>query len=137
MIFNSIPTFRSSLDQLCKKERNGYHLCKNDIYKALENMSFKDIWELNYLIKDSGNIRVIKLRVPNSFQNLSSADGFRLIICCNRTYEMITFLNLYPKRGKLGMADQTKEDFKRQLNLYGSCLKDSLLVTHDLETWEA
>jgi hypothetical protein len=130
--FYSISTFRTSIEQLCRKERDGYHLCKSDICNLLKDLTFQDIWAKNYLIRDLNEIRVIKLRIPNSFQNLSSADGFRLIICCNRKYKSINFLNVYPKRGKLAQMDQSPFEYKRQLKEYAESLKSNILIEHDI-----
>lgn len=130
--FQSISTFRDSLENLCRKEKNGYHSCKKDICNLLNNQSFNNIWEMNFRVKDLDNIRVIKIRVQNSFQNLSSADGFRLIVCCNKKQQTVAFLNIYPKRGKLAQLDQSKEEFKRQLKTYLSALQNKQLVQHDI-----
>ncbi len=130
--FHSISTFRDSLENLCRKEKNGYHSCKKDICNQLNNQSFDNIWEMNFRVKDLDNIRVIKIRVQNSFQNLSSSDGFRLIVCCNKKQQTVAFLNIYPKRGKLAQLDQSKEEFKRQLKTYLSAFQSKQLVQHDI-----
>ena len=130
--FHSISTFRDSLENLCRKEKNGYHSCKKDICDLLKGLSFNDIWELNFRVRDLDNIRVIKIRIQNSFQNLSSADGFRLIVCCNKKHQTVVFLNIYPKRGKLGQLDQSKEEFKRQLKTYLSAHQSNQLVEHNI-----
>lgn len=130
--FHSILTFRNSLESLCRKEKNGYHSCKKDICDLLKNLSFDEIWEMNFRIRDMNSIRVIKIRVQNSFQNLSSSDGFRLIVCCNNKYKTVAFLNIYAKRGKLGMLNQSKEESVRQLKIYLSDLKDDILIKHDI-----
>ena len=82
--FYSISIFRDSLESLCRKDKNGYTSCSEDICNHFRVVSFNDIWEMQTRLKDNGDFRVIKIRVQNSLQNLSSADGFRLIICCNR-----------------------------------------------------
>ena len=130
--FYSIPTFRTSIEQLCRKERDGYHLCKSDICNLFKEFAFQDIWAKNYLIRDLNDIRIIKLRIPNSFQNLSSADGFRLIICCNNKYKTVNLLNIYPKRGKLAQMDQSPFEYKRQLKEYAELLKSGNLIEHDI-----
>lgn len=130
--FYSITTFRNSVEQLCRKEKDGYHLCKIDICSTFKDLSFDDIWAKNYLIKDLNDIRIIKIRVPNSFLNLSSADGFRIIICCNRKYKTINLLNIYPKRGRLAQMDQPSSEYKRQLKEYADLLKSNKLVNHDI-----
>lgn len=121
--FYSISTFRDSLYQLCRKDRDGYHSCKKDICNLLKDLSFDDILEMNFTIRDLPNVRLSKIRVQNSFQNLSSADGFRLIVCCNKANKTICFLNIYPKRGKLQQFDQSKEEYKRQIKTYLSAQK--------------
>lgn len=128
----SISTFRISIEQLCRKKRDGYHLCKSDICNIFKDLTFQDIWAKNYLIRDLNDIRIIKLRIPNSFQNLSSADGFRLIICCNKKYKTVNLLNMYPKRGKLAQMDQSPFEYKRQLKEYAELLKSGNLVEHDI-----
>jgi hypothetical protein len=130
--FHSISTFRDSLERLCRREKDGYHSCKKDITALFLGLSFDDIWEMNFRVRDLDNIRVIKIRVQNSSQNLSSADGFRLIVCCNRKTQTVAFLNVYPKRGKLGQLDQSKEEFKRQLKTYLSAQQNNELVEHDI-----
>jgi hypothetical protein len=83
-------------------------------------------------LRDLGDVRVIKIRVQNSHQNLSSADGFRLIICCNRKYRTVAFLNVYAKRGKLGQLDQSKEEYKQQLRDYSICFKSKTFIKHNI-----
>lgn len=132
MTFLSMATFRSSLLSLCRRPRDGYHSCKTDICHYFKELSFDDIWCKPYLIHDSADIRIIKIRLPISCQNLSSANGFRLIICCNRKYQSVIFLNLYPKRGKLGMLDQSPTEYKRQLKEYATSFKADSMVVHDI-----
>jgi hypothetical protein len=130
--FNSISIFRDSLNNLCRKERYGYQSCKKDVCDLLKEYSFEDIRDMNFRLRDLDSIRLIKLRVQNSFQNLSKSDGFRLIICCNKKYETVTFLNIYPKRGKLAQIDQSKEEYKSQLRNYFSEFKNDELVQHNI-----
>lgn len=130
--YSSIFKFRNSLETLCRREKDGYWSCKKDICFLLKELSFDDIWEINFRVKYLDNIRVIKIRIQNSFQNLSSADGFRLIVCCNRKYQSVVFLNIYPKRGKLGQLDQSKEEFKQQLKTYLVASQNKQLVQHNI-----
>lgn len=132
-LFQSISNFRISLESLCRKEKYGYHSCNKDICDALSGLSFDDIWEMKFLLRELENIRLIKLRIKNSHQNLSSSDGFRLIICCNRKYQSVTFLNIYPKRGKLGRLDQSKEEYKQQLRTYLTAMRENTLILHDIK----
>jgi mRNA-degrading endonuclease RelE of RelBE toxin-antitoxin system len=128
LAFHSISTFRQSVENLCRKEKNGYQSCKKDICDFFSDLSIEDIWELNTRLREMGSIRVIKVRLKNSFQNLSSSDGFRLIVCCNKKTQTVVFLNIYPKRGKLGQLDQSREEYKRQLKIYAEELSNNKLV---------
>jgi hypothetical protein len=87
---------------------------------------------MNYKLRELGDIRILKIRVQNSGQNLSSADGFRLILLCNRKNQTVTFLNVYPKRGKLALLNQSKEETIRQVNSYSEELKSGILVRHQI-----
>lgn len=127
--FNSISTFRDSLEKLCNKKRDGYTTCQKDICELLGPRTFDEIWEMNTRLKDNGDIRILKIRVQNSGQSLSSSDGFRLIVMCNRKHKTITFLNVYPKKGKHGMLDQGREETKRQVI---KC-KEEAKIRHDIQ----
>jgi hypothetical protein len=131
--FYSISTFRNSIENICRREKYGYNSCIKDICDLLKPYSFDSIWEMNYRVRDLDNIRVIKIRIQNSLQNLSSSDGFRLIVCCNKKYQSVIFLNIYPKRGKLGQLDQSKEEFKQQLKNYLTSFQNNQLVQHNID----
>jgi hypothetical protein len=132
LLIYSISIFRASLANLSKKEKYGYHLCAQDICRLFAEKSFEDVWEMNYRVKDLNDIRIIKIRIPNSFQNLSSADGFRLIVCCIKKSKTIILLNIHPKRGKLAMLDQSPADYKIQLSRAIEELLNKSVKQHDI-----
>lgn len=88
---------------------------------------------MNFLVREIGNLRIIKLRIQNSEQNLSKADGYRLIVLCNKKYDEVVLLKVYPKRGKHGKSDLSKSEYKQLLKLYGEEKKATALVPHNLE----
>jgi hypothetical protein len=114
----SIAIFRNALEGLCRKEKFGYISCIKDICDFFHGKNFEEVWSMNTRLREIENIRLIKIRLQNSQQHLSSADGFRLIICSNKKDQSVCFLNIYPKRGKLGQLDQGKEAYKIQLKAY-------------------
>ena len=130
--FVSINVFRDSLESLCKKEKYGYSSCIKDIENVFKDLTFDQIWDLHTRLIENGDVRVIKVRIPNSGQNLSKSDGFRLIILCNKKYKHIALLNVYAKRGKLAQLDQAKEQTKYQVSCYAKNLKESSLVVYKL-----
>ena len=130
--FCSTQTFRQSVERLCKRRSDNNHSCEKDISKHLKDWSFNDIFEMKMRLKDLGEIRVLKIRIPNSHQNLSSSNGWRLIVCCHKKYECIALLNIYPKRGKGSQLDQSPEETKNQLREYLANRTDNTLVEYKL-----
>ena len=133
MNFVSTSAFRESLNKLTKREESGYKSCITDICNELKAASFDDIFNRHFLIRQTGVIRVIKLRIQNSDQNLSSAAGYRLIIICNPKHDHVALLEIYPKKGKYSKTDLTKHEYKDIVNCYGNELKRNELITHDIQ----
>lgn len=118
---------------LCKRKDTGYNSRSTDICDALKELSFDDIFNLHFLIREIGDLRVIKLRLKNSELNLSSADGYRLILVCNKKHDHVGLLKIYPKRGKHSKMDLSKSEYKELLKIYGAELKTGKLKSHDLQ----
>lgn len=132
MNFVSTSSFRESLSKLTKRTDSGYKSCCKDLCNELKNASFEDIFNRHFLIRELGDLRVIKLRIQNSHLKLSSAAGYRLIIICNRKYDNIAFIEVYPKKGKHSKMDLTKTEYRNAVNSYGHELKSDQLITHDI-----
>jgi hypothetical protein len=128
----STSTFRDSLKLICKRPENGYSSCCHDICDELINKSIDDVFVMNFLIREIGEIRIIKIRIQNSEQNLSKANGFRLIVLCNKKYDEVTLLKVYPKRGKYGQSDLQKSEYKFLLKSYAEEKKAKNLVVHNI-----
>jgi len=86
-----------------------------DICKVLLSMEANTIRDTNDRIKQYGNFRVIKLRLPNSGQHLSRPDGFRLIYYVSLISDDVALLRVYPKRGPQGVVDIVDEEYDRLL----------------------
>jgi len=74
--FVSTSTFRESLKKLTKRSDSGYKSCHLDICNELKDVSFDDIFNRHFLVRESGDLRIIKLRIQNSDLNMSSAAGY-------------------------------------------------------------
>jgi hypothetical protein len=48
-----------------------------------------------------GEIRLIKVRLQNLDLKLGLADGYRLIIICNKSRDHVGLLKVYPKRASM------------------------------------
>jgi hypothetical protein len=130
--FVSTSSFRNSLTLLTKRPDSGYKSCPKDLCNALKDLSFEDIFNRNFLIREMGPLRVIKIRVQNSDLKYSSAAGYRAIIACNVKYDHVAFLEIYPKKGKYSKADLRKNEYKEIIDVYGKELKSGTLVKHDI-----
>jgi hypothetical protein len=71
--FVSTSTFRESLKKLTKRSDSGYKSCCLDICSELKDASFNDIFNRHFLVKESGDLRILKLRIQNTDQNTGSA----------------------------------------------------------------
>jgi hypothetical protein len=129
----STSSFREAKKLLTKRRENGYSSCPKDICDALKDLDFDSIFNLHFLVREIGEVRVIKLRLKNSDQNLSSAQGFRLIILCNKRYRHVALLKIYPKRGKYSKSDLTKHEYKELLTIYRNELKDGSVKELDVK----
>ena len=127
-MFLCTSDFVNSLKKLQKKPKAGYSSCKEDIRYVLGERSFDEIWELRDQIKDyTPSKRLIKLRVPNSGQNLSKRDGFRLFMLLDKDKELITFLYVYPKRGKYARTNITDQERENLAKTYFEEFKNNSL----------
>jgi mRNA-degrading endonuclease RelE of RelBE toxin-antitoxin system len=127
LLFFTTSVFRNSFQKLTKRDDSGYISCRDDISICFKEQSFDDIYVRNHLLRQMGGLRVIKIRIQNSHLTLSSAAGYRLIICCNPTKNHIVFLDIYPKRGKYSKSDLLPSEFKDLLKVYSKELKDGSL----------
>lgn len=132
MDFVSTSTFRKSIQLLTKRDASGYKSCCKDICNELENASFDDIFNKHFLVKESGDVRIIKLRIQNSDLKISSAAGYRLIIICNKKHNHIAFLEIYPKKGRHSKSDLTKYEFKDIMNTYATELRSGSFIKHNI-----
>jgi hypothetical protein len=139
LIFLTTSTFRSEFNLLTKRSDSGYSNCKQDILDAFDKQSFDDISARHNLLRVLGNIKVIKIRIPNSNSRQSAAAGYRLIILCNKNKDGISdkdhvaFLSIYPKRGKHGKIDLTPSEFKLLLKNYQKELEEKKLRAFEVD----
>ena len=109
-------TFRSCLEDLLKKPKEGYSSVRSDVCKALIDMPDNILRGTNERIIQMPNFLVVKLRVPNSGQRLSKADGFRLIYLVSMVSDDVALLRVYPKRGAKSMVNISDAECIRLVN---------------------
>ena len=110
--------FEKSLKQLEGKKKYGYFTCKGDIKYVLGYLSFEQVWEMRDNLFDDPPYRIIKARIPNSGQSLNKRDGFRLIMILNKNNKTVTFLYVYPRKGKFSRSNISKKELHDLLSTY-------------------
>ena len=115
MFFYTTSTFRETLAALTKKSKDGYMSVTKDICNGLISMPDNILRDTNDRIRHFAEYRVVKLRLPNSGQNLSKPNGFRLIYWVSMKNDVAVLLRIYPKRGAQSAVDVVDDEYDRLL----------------------
>lgn len=127
MNFYTISTFRDVLASLLKKPREGYSSVVTDICNELQSMPDNIIRDSNERIIQTAEYRVVKLRVANSGQKQSKANGFRLVYMVSLVTDDTVLLTIFPKRGAKGMSNIPNTEYIRlQMELINESLAKQL-----------
>ena len=116
MNYFTSSTFRETLNGLLKKRKEGYSSVSMDISQALNDMPDNILRDTNERIIQTPNYRIVKLRVANSGQRLSKADGFRLISLVSLVSDDVVLLRVFPKRGAKSMVNISNAEYLRLVN---------------------
>ena len=116
MNYFTSSTFRETLNGLLKKRKEGYSSVSMDISQAINDMPDNILRDTNERIIQTPSYRIVKLRVANSRQRLSKADGFRLIYLVSLVSDDIVLLRVYPKRGPKSMVNVSNAEYIRLVN---------------------
>lgn len=137
MKFYTSSTFRQNIAALTKKPREGYMSVIQDICHAFNNMDDNIIRESNDRVRQLSDYRIVKLRLPNSSQNLSKPNGFRLIYWVSLLKDDVVLLSIYPKRGPQSAVDLVDNEYARLLreltNENADCKLHQVDINNNLE----
>lgn len=84
-----------------------------DICNALLDMPDNILRDTNDRVRQQEGYRIVKLRLPNSGQNLSKPNGFRLIYWVSLITDDVVLLSIYPKRGPQSAVDLVDSEYGR------------------------
>lgn len=112
MKFLATSEFINCLQYLIKK----YPTIQTDICNELSSLSFEEIFAKKYVLKDSGNYKILKVRISNAQQNKGKSAGFRLILFLNKLTTEVCFLYIFPKVGPEGKDNISPQDIKILMN---------------------
>lgn len=132
MNFYTIPTFREVVASLIKKPREGYVTLVSDICTELQSMPDNILRDSNERIIQTAEYRVVKLRIGNSGQKLSKANGFRLVYMVSLVTNDVVLMTIFPKRGAKGINNILNTEYIRLLMEMVSESKAGLLHQVDI-----
>lgn len=131
--FYSISTFRDQLNDLKKKEKEGYVSVWKDICDELKDKTIEELRNTPSLITASQEIKIIKARVQNSHLRFSKSNGYRLIYLAKLDTAEIILLYVFPKRGKKGAGNITDAAYKDFFKTYIAEAKSESLAPCDIK----
>ncbi len=118
--------------QLCKKVKNHYDTCPQDICNELAEKTEIELIDNNDQLAKKATSCLIKMRVANSGRNEGQSGGFRVITFIDLEREQVTLLEVYPKTGRYNKADITEAEKQVIVSVFLEERKANKLKTHDL-----
>lgn len=103
----SISTFRSQIEALIKKKKDGYTSVLSDICNEIDGKSIEElrITPKQILQIEKEQIRTIKARCSSSNIKQSKSNGYRFIYLVHLNKSEIVLLYVFPKRGNQGITN--------------------------------
>jgi len=132
MNFYTISTFREVVASLIKKPREGYVTLVSDICTELQSMPDNILRDSYERIIQTAEYRVVKLRIGNSGQKLSKANGFRLVYMVSLVTNDVVLMTIFPKRGAKGINNIPNSEYIRLLREMVDESKEGLLHQVDI-----
>ncbi|MCC8114535.1 MAG: hypothetical protein LIP03_11230 [Bacteroidales bacterium] len=131
ILFKSCSWFRESLSSLLKVKRGVYAGVKSEIKEAFLGKTMQEILSNRDMVLLKTDAVVVKLRMKDSKNKLSKANGFRLIYLAYKDIEEVVFMEVYPKRGPLQKIDLSDKEFEELLALVEAEAKANSMVPYD------
>ncbi len=120
--FFGTNNFLNNLKELCKKKKDNYYTVNKDITTEYKNVSTIDETIMKGVpvseIKEEDKKIILKSRYKNSAMKTGKSGGFRSYSIADKEDESLTFLAVYPKKGKFGKSDLTKAEVTNILSEY-------------------
>ena len=127
--FRSTTIFYESFRRLCI----AYPSLKSDFSDEFKGLTIEQIFSKKYILKDSGVVKIIKVRIANSNQNKGKSSGFRVIVLVDIRTAEVTLLNIFAKTGVSGKENIDKEEVKESLTTWKEERNANSLITLDPE----
>ena len=130
--FVSITAFREALANLMKVKRGVYATVPTEICRAFQNIPIEQIRSNRDMILMDNDSITIKLRLPDSKQRLSKANGYRLIYMVMKNVPVVVLLTVYPKRGPLQKLDLKSGELEMLIDAFSVESKTQQVIVHNI-----
>lgn len=127
IIFNTISTFRTRLQNLLDIRKGVYASIPAEIKREFQSASIDTIRNNRDMILIQNEAVIVKYRLGDKRMKLSKANGYRLIYMVSTIIDRVVFLDVFPKRGPLQQLNIDDKEILRLIEEFNSEASNGLL----------
>ena len=131
IIFNTISTFRTRLQNLLDIRKGVYARIPAEIKREFQSASIDTIRNNRDMILIQNEAVIVKYRLGDKRMKLSKANGYRLIYMVSTIIDRVVFLDVFPKRGPLQQLNIDDKEILRLIEEFNSEASNGLLKEYE------
>ncbi len=131
IIFNTISTFRTRLQNLLDIRKGVYASIPAEIKREFQSASIDTIRNNRDMILIQNEAVIVKYRLGDKRMKLSKANGYRLIYMVSTIIDRVVFLDVFPKRGPLQQLNIDDKEILRLIEEFNSEASNGLLKEYE------
>ena len=131
IIFNTISTFRTRLQNLLDIRKGVYASIPAEIKREFQSASIDTIRNNRDMILIQNEAVIVKYRLGDKRMKLSKANGYRLIYMVSTIIDRVVFLDVFPKRGPLQQLNIDVKEILRLIEEFNSEASNGLLKEYE------
>ena len=131
IIFNTISTFRTRLQNLLDIRKGVYASIPAEIKREFQSASIDTIRNNRDMILIQNEAVIVKYRLGDKRMKLSKANGYRLIYMVSTIIDRAVFLDVFPKRGPLQQLNIDDKEILRLIEEFNSEASNGLLKEYE------
>ena len=131
IIFNTISTFRTRLQNLLNIRKGVYASIPAEIKREFQSASIDTIRNNRDMILIQNEAVIVKYRLGDKRMKLSKANGYRLIYMVSTIIDRVVFLDVFPKRGPLQQLNIDDKEILRLIEEFNSEASNGLLKEYE------
>ena len=131
IIFNTISTFRTRLQNLLDIRKGVYASIPAEIKREFQSASIDTIRNNRDMILIQNEAVIVKYRLGDKRMKLSKANGYRLVYMVSTIIDRVVFLDVFPKRGPLQQLNIDDKEILRLIEEFNSEASNGLLKEYE------